>query len=98
MPKIMERDLRLGATSSSNENLLQNAQAKQMTTTTDSQTKIVNSASKLQSSKVNVSGDISITGVSMLPTQAFVFAQISTITFNDGTAMQVINQSKPHGR
>ena len=84
-----------GASSSSNENFFQNANAKQVTTDTNSQTDVVKSAQKLQASKVKVTGDVSIVGVSMLPTQAFVFAQISTITFDDGTSMQVINQSNP---
>ena len=56
---------------------------------------MVESASKLQAQKVSVTGDIQITGVSMLPTEAFVFAEISTITFADGTSMQVVNQSDP---
>ena len=84
-----------GATHSSNQNYFQNANAQQQTTDTDAQTNLVNSASKLQSSKVKVTGDVSIVGVSLLPTQAFVFAEISPIQFADGTSIQVINQANP---
>lgn len=84
-----------GSTSSSQENYFQNASAQHVETQTESQKNVVNSASKLQSQDVMVTGDIAITGVSMLPTQAFIFAQISTINFEDGTTMQVINQSNP---
>lgn len=84
-----------GSTSSTNENYFQNANAQQVNTNTTEQTNLVKSASKLQASQVEVTGDVQIVGVSMLPTQAFVFAQISTITFANGTEMQVINQSDP---
>jgi hypothetical protein len=84
-----------GAKSASSENYFQNATADHEETATDSQKEVVESASKLQSSNVKVTGKVSIRGVSMLPTQAFVFAQISTIQFKDGTSMQVINQSDP---
>ena len=84
-----------GAKSSENENYFQNATAEHEETATDSQTQVVKSASELKASDVNVTGTIEITGVSMLPTQAFVFAQISNIQFKDGTSMQVINQSDP---
>ena len=84
-----------GAKSSSNENYFRNASAEQEETQTESEKNVVQSASKLQSQNVNVTGTVNITGVSMLPTQAFVFAQISTIQFADGTSMQVINQSDP---
>lgn len=84
-----------GAKSSTNENYFQNATAQQETTETQSQTDVVQSVSELRSTKVHVTGNVDIVGVSMLPTQAFVFAQISTVTFANGTSMQVINQSDP---
>lgn len=84
-----------GASSSANENYFSNANHQAEETHTDSQTHTVTSASKLQANEVHVTGDVSIVGVSMLPTTAFVFAQISTINFADGTSMQVINQSDP---
>ncbi len=84
-----------GASSASNENYFQNANHQAEQTNTQSQTDVVSSASKLQANKVHVTGSVQITGVSMLPTQAFVFAQISTIQFADGTSIQVINQSDP---
>ena len=84
-----------GTTSQKDENYLANASAKHVETQDAQQTRVVNSASKLESSKVHVQGAVQIEGVSMLPTQAFVFAVISTITFEDGTSMRVINQSNP---
>ncbi len=64
-------------------------------TTDDQQTNIVKSMNKLESKDVNIKGNISITGYSYLPTTAFIFAQISTITFSDGTTAQVINGADP---
>lgn len=60
-------------------------------TTDQQQTNIVNSLSKEESKYVKVTGDIKITGTSYLPTTAFIFAQISTITYADGTTAQVID-------
>ncbi|MFA8432939.1 MAG: hypothetical protein ACEPOZ_00330 [Marinifilaceae bacterium] len=84
-----------GATNSKDEDYFKNTHARQEETHTDQQKHVVNSASKLESKKVHVTGNIQITGVSMLPTEAFIYAEISTIQFEDGTTMQVINQSNP---
>jgi hypothetical protein len=84
-----------GAKNSENENYFQNANAEHEETTTDSQRDVVNSASKLQSSKVHVKGKIKMTGLRSWSTRAFVFAQISKIQFGDGTYIQSINQSDP---
>jgi hypothetical protein len=84
-----------GAKGSSREDYFKDARGKTERTETEAQTQLVDSASKLEEQEVTVVGDVSIHGVSMLPTQAFVFAQISTIHFANGTSMHVLNQSNP---
>jgi hypothetical protein len=84
-----------GAKGSESQNYFQNADHQSENTTTAAQTKLVESASTLLDQKVQVTGTVSITGESMFSTTAFVFAQISTIQFADGTTISVINQSDP---
>jgi len=84
-----------GAKGSTNQNYFQNANHQSEQTATDSQTKLVQSASQLKNQRVKVTGTVSITGESMLSTTAFVFAQISTIQFAEGQSISVLNQSNP---
>ena len=66
-----------------------------VTTQDDLQTAVVESINKLEAKNVKVSGNIEIIGYSYLPTTAYIFAQMSTLTFNDGTQVQVLNGSTP---
>lgn len=84
-----------GAAGQHDENYFRNVSAQSVTTQTDSEKTIVQSAKKVQTAHVEVTGTVDIVGLSMLPTTAFVFAQISTIQFADGTSIQVLDQDNP---
>lgn len=84
-----------GASGNHSQDEWKNDHTLNVNTTDSQQTAVVDSLNKLDAKKVKVSGDIKITGYSYLPTTAFIFAQMSTVTFSDGTQAQVINGSDP---
>lgn len=86
-----------GATNHSDRNYFQNAHNKSIQTTNDRQSNFVKSVSQLKDQAVQVTGHVKMVGTSFIPTTAFVFAQVSTIRFEDGSKMHVLNQSNPIG-
>lgn len=82
-----------GSSNSSNQNLYKNATAKHVQTEDKQQSDLVKSASLNKSEEVDVTGSVTMVGTSFIPTTAFVFAEISTITFTNGNTMTVVNST-----
>jgi hypothetical protein len=53
------------------------------------------SLNQVQRSKVTIKGDITATGTSFIPVEGFVFVETTTIQFNDGSSLTVVNTSNP---
>ena len=53
------------------------------------------SLNQVQRSKVTIKGDITATGTSFIPVEGFVFVEATTIQFNDGSSLTVVNTSNP---
>lgn len=84
-----------GATDSSDQNYFHNAHNKFTQTHTEKESNFVKSVSKLKNEAVSVTGHVEMVGTSFIPTTAYVFAQVSTIRFENGSKMHVLNQSDP---
>ncbi|NCR11259.1 MAG: hypothetical protein GPI95_24900 [Microcystis aeruginosa LG13-11] len=53
------------------------------------------SLSQVQQSLVTIQGSIDAVGTSFIPVQGYVFVETTTIEFNNGESLTVVNSSSP---
>ena len=70
-----------------------NTDNKQMHAQTSEQQGFLKSLHQQQETDVNIKGSLDAVGTSFIPVEGFVFVEVTTITFDDNTSLNVINTS-----
>lgn len=70
-----------------------NTHNKQLTASSSEQQGFLKSLHQQQETDVNINGTLDAVGTSFIPVEGFVFVEVTTITFDDNTSLNVINSS-----